>query len=78
MKTLIKHISFRCKCKFDSSKCNTYQNWHNDKCQCECKNPKEHHACKKDYIWNPATCTFENGEYSANTFGDSMIACDEI
>ena len=49
LKTLIKHISFRCKCKFGSSKCNTNQNWHNDKCQFECKSPKEH-ACKKDYV----------------------------
>ena len=29
----------------------------NNKCWCECKNPKEHNACNKDYIWNPATCS---------------------
>ena len=24
------------------------------------KNPKKHNACRKGYIWNPATCSFEN------------------
>ena len=32
----------------------------------------------KDYIWNPATCCFENGKYLANIMGDSAIAIDEI
>ena len=32
----------------------------------------------KYYIWNPATCCFENGKYLANIMGDSAIAYDEI
>ena len=40
------------------------QKWNNDKCKCECKNSTEHHTCKKDYIWNLATCTCKNGEYA--------------
>ena len=32
MKTLTKHISCECKCKFDSRKCNSDQWWNNDKC----------------------------------------------
>ena len=43
-KTLIKHISCECKCKFDGIKCNSNQWWNNDKCQCECK---KHHICKE-------------------------------
>ena len=32
IKTLTKHISCDCKCKFDGRKCNSYQKWNNDKC----------------------------------------------
>ena len=45
-KTLTKHISCICKCRFDGRKCNSDQCWNNDKCEC-----KKHH-----YVWNPATC----------------------
>ena len=31
-KTLTKHISWECKCKFDVRKCNLNQKWNNDKC----------------------------------------------
>ena len=31
-KTLAKHISCKCKCKFDGRKCNSDQSWNNDKC----------------------------------------------
>ena len=24
---------------------------------------KKHHVCEKDYIWNPSTCSCENGKY---------------
>ena len=44
----------------------------------ECENPKEQNTCKKNYIWNPTTCTCENVEYLTNTIDDSMITCDEI
>ena len=33
-KTLAKHISCECKCKFDRIKCNSNQWWNNDKCRC--------------------------------------------
>ena len=29
-------------------------------------------------IWNPATCSCENGKYLASIIDDSVIACDEI
>ena len=31
-KTLIKHISCECKCRFDGRKCNSNQWWNNNKC----------------------------------------------
>ena len=48
-------MSYVCKCKFGGRKCNSNQNWKNDKCRCEWK---KHHICEKDYIWNPATCSW--------------------
>ena len=39
-KTLIKHISRKCRFKFD------FKKWNNKKCQCECKKAI-HHVCKK-------------------------------
>ena len=34
--------------------------------------------CEKYYIWNPSTCTSENGKYLESITGDSVITCDEI
>ena len=51
-KTLTKHISYECKCRFDGKKCNSDQWWNNDKHQCKCK---KGHVFEKDYVWNPAT-----------------------
>ena len=74
-KTLIKHISHECKCKFDGRNWNSDQWWNNNKCRCECK---KSHACEKDYIWNPATCNCENEKYLVSIMHDSSIMCDEI
>ena len=41
---LIKDISSKCKCKFDSRKCNSNQKWNNYKFQWECK---RRHICEK-------------------------------
>ena len=51
-KTLTKHISCECTCKFDKRKCNSNQWWNNDQCQCE---RKKYHIYEIDYIWNPST-----------------------
>ena len=74
-KTLAKHISCKCKCIFDGRKCNSKQNWNNDKCRCECK---KHNICENGYIWNPATCSWQNGEYLAYIMDNSVITCHEI
>ena len=33
---------------------------------------------KKDYVWNPATCSCENGKYLASIRDNSAIMFDEI
>ena len=43
-KTLAKHISCKCKCRFDVIKCNSDQWRNNDKCRCDCK---KRHVCEK-------------------------------
>ena len=47
LKTLTKHISCKCKCRFDGRKCNSYQRWNNENCRCECK---KHYVRKKIMI----------------------------
>ena len=46
-KTLRKHISRECKCKFDGRKCNSGQWWNNDKCPRACK---KRHECDKNML----------------------------
>ena len=36
-KTMKKHISCDCKCKFNSAPCNSNQKWNNKTCNCELK-----------------------------------------
>ena len=45
-KTMTEHFSCDCKCKFNSTICNSNQKWNNKTCQCESKN---YITCKKDY-----------------------------
>ena len=37
-KTMTKHVSCDCKCKFNSTASMSNQKWNNKTCQCECKN----------------------------------------
>ena len=74
-KRLIKHISCDCKCKFNSTTCNSNQKWNNKTRQCECKS---YCTCKKDYSWNPTTCICENDKYQKSIVDDSVIMCDKI
>ena len=74
-KTLTKHISCKCKCKFDGTKCDSNQWWNNDKCRWECK---KHHIYQKDYVLNPPTYNCENGKYLASIMDDLTIICDEV
>ena len=74
-KKLTKHVSCKCEYKFDSRKCNSNQKWNNDKCGCECKNPKKHCVWAKDYI---CYMSMKNGEYVESIIDVSLILCDEI
>ena len=35
-------------------------------------------VCEKGYIWNPATCNYENAEYLASITDDPVTTCEEI
>ena len=70
LKFLIQHISCKCKCKFDSRKCNANQKWNNHKCRCECKNPKEHSMYEKGFICHPSKCSFENVKFVVGSIFD--------
>ena len=69
-KTMTKHISCDCKCKFNSATCNSNQKWNNKTRQCECKS---YCTYKKDYSWNPSTCICENSKYLKSNADTSVI-----
>ena len=48
--------------------------WNNNKCLCDCKI----YICEKCYVWNPSTCSCENGQYLASFTDDSAIICNEV
>ena len=66
-KTLTKHILFKCERKFDDRKYNSHQKWNNNKC-----------SCQKVYLWNRATCSWENGKYLGSIIDNSAVICDKI
>ena len=66
-KAMTEHLSFDCKCKFNSTICNSKQKWNNKICQCECKNYRK---CKENYSWSPSRCISENSKYLK---GDEII-----
>ena len=74
-KAMTEHSSCDCKCKFNSTACNSKQKWNNKTCQCACEN---YHKCEKDYSWNPSTCMFENSKYLKSIVDTSVTKCDEI
>ena len=65
LKTLTKHISSECTCKFHGKKCNSNQRWNNNKCWCQCQNPKNHHIFENvSWIYfSPGTCICQNDKY---------------
>ena len=71
---MAKHISYYCKCKFNSASSNSKQKWNSNTCQCEYKN---YHKCKKDYSWNPSRCICENSKYLKSIADASVTDCDE-
>ena len=74
-RTLTKHVSSKCECKFGGSKYNSAQKWNNDNYMCECKHCQTYN---ENYIWDPTICICENGKYLRSIFDDSVIRYDEI
>ena len=73
-KTLVKHIWYNCKNRFNSTPYNSYQKWNNGTCQCECK---EYHNYKKDCSWNHNKCFYENSKYQKAIADTSVIMCND-
>ena len=77
-RTLTKHISCKCECKFDGRKNNLNQKWNNNNFWCKSKKLEEYRVCQKVYFWNSAMRNCENGKYARSVMVDSVIACDKI
>ena len=74
-KAMTEHISCDCKCRFNSTICNSKEKWYNKTCQCKCKT---YHKFEKDCSWNPSTCICENSTYLKSFVDTSVTRCDEI
>ena len=72
---MTEHISCDCKCKFNSTTCNSQQKWNNNTSQCEFKN---YHKFEKDYSLNPSICICGKGKYLESTANTSVTKCDKI
>ena len=66
-KEMTENISRDSKYKFNSTTCNSNQQWNKKTCQCE-----------KVYIWSSSTCTCENSKYLKRVTDTSVTECDEI
>ena len=73
-KTLTKHISCQCK-NVNLMKQNVSQS--NDGITINV-DVSIKTICEKDYVWNPATCSCENGKYLASILDDSAVIYDEV
>ena len=72
VKAITKHISCDCKCKFNSTTCNSKPKWKNKTFQCECKNfPK----CEKYYRLDPSTGISENSKCLKSVIDTSVTRC---
>ena len=73
-RTLTKHKSYECRCRFDGKKLLQINVGIKINVDVSVKTS----VCEKDYIWNLSTCSCENGKYLASIMDDSAIMCDEI
>ena len=74
-KAMAEQISCDCKCRLNSTICNSNRKWNNKTCQCECKN---YHMCEKDYSLNRMTCICESSKYLKSVADTPVTACNEI
>ena len=70
-----KNIFYNCKCKYNSTTCNSNQKWNIKTCQCEREN---YSTCKKGYSQNSSTSICEISKYLKSIADTSVIGCDEI
>ena len=49
-KSVVKHVSCNCKCKFNGIKYNSKQKWNNEQCQCECKKTSKN-ICMREIMY---------------------------
>ena len=54
--SLTKHISCDCKCRFDSKKCYSGQEWNKELCRCQCKSPVTSFVWKRVCLESSYTC----------------------
>ena len=74
-KTMTKHISCDCKCKFNSTTYNSNHKWNKKTCPYECKN---YRWCRNDCSWNHSICICENSKYLKSIGDTSVIECNEF
>ena len=72
-KTLTKHTSCECKCRFDGKNVIQINGGITINVDVSIKN----NACENDYIWNPSTRNCKNGKYLGSILDDSAITYDE-
>ena len=73
LKTLTKHISCQCKGRFDGKNIIQINYGKTINVDVSVKN-----ICEKEYVWNPSTCSCQNGKYLVSIMDDSVIMCNEI
>ena len=61
-KSLVKHASCGCKCRFDGKKCNANQKCNKPKCLWECKRSLKNMCVKKFCSWIPSVFNSECGK----------------
>ena len=74
-KAITEHISFDCKCKFNSTTCEAKLEWNNKTCKCEWKNFPKY---EKDYSWNPSKFICQKSQHLKNAADTSVTKCDDI
>ena len=75
-RTLIKHVSCKCKCKMVENVSYTKIGL-TIRVSVGAKIQKNI-ACDKGYFWNPVACNSENGKYTGSIIGDPVVICNEI
>ena len=74
-KTLVKHVTYDCKCKFENTACNSNQNGIMKSANVSAKSYGMH---KNNFNWNPSICICENGRYLKHIADTLVIVNNEF